>query len=586
MAILDFASLYPSIYRAYNLCYTTLIHEQEDVARAGIDPEDIITTPTGARFVNPSIRPGILPSILAALISARATTRAELAATTAPARRAVLDSRQKALKVTANALYGFTGAQASQLQCVPLADSCLAYGAESCRRAKEVLEHAAANGRLGPSGSEARVIYGHTDSLFLHLPQAVDIRSAMQTAKTAAHIGSSAFPAPMELKFERVCAPFMLLHVNRYAGRAFEKESDAAGELIVKGLRSMWRQTAPILRTTLHGCLVRILMQNDSQGAFVFVQKEIYRLLSGGVRMDELTMTGGLWRVTGEQVQERAAGNSGGGGTGSHQRSTTTTTAGNEPEDIRGPHVALAVRLKQRDGGRSFVLGERLPYVLTGGHKLQDDASEDPLYAAKHGIAADVELYWKKKMMPPLKEVFSTCLSQSQLQSLLYGPHTLVKVDKMKYAPPPSTTTTASPATVTPLKAMAKKYTPSPSSSKKQQQQSGLLSFFKAKAHCLGCKRVLSEFNGDAEAAPGLCAACAGEEGRWQQVYCGLRVEANEEELRSANAHAQCRQCDSGVLGQRVVCENGECRVTFARLESDRGLRDVGIKLNRMDISF
>ena len=60
--------------------------------------------------MKPGVRPGLLPGILAALIAARAATRAELKATASPAQRTVLDSRQKALKLAANALYGFTGA--------------------------------------------------------------------------------------------------------------------------------------------------------------------------------------------------------------------------------------------------------------------------------------------------------------------------------------------------------------------------------------------------------------------------------------------------------------------------------------------
>lgn len=65
----------------------------------------------GAKFVKGSMRPGVLPSILAALISARGTTRAALKVLQADnvTMRAVLDSRQKALKLIANALYGFTG---------------------------------------------------------------------------------------------------------------------------------------------------------------------------------------------------------------------------------------------------------------------------------------------------------------------------------------------------------------------------------------------------------------------------------------------------------------------------------------------
>ena len=162
-------------------------------------------------------------------MNARAATRAALKEVPPhqPSKRAVLDSRQKALKLTANALYGFTGAGASPLQCAPLADSCLAMGcqvdtgcpthcfrsaascfstcrcllckkcalvrtglsdedaqvstfvyherdlrvlAQSCRRAIDMLNSAFAEGQFGASARDARVIYGQTDSLFVAFP--------------------------------------------------------------------------------------------------------------------------------------------------------------------------------------------------------------------------------------------------------------------------------------------------------------------------------------------------------------------------------------------------------------------------------
>ncbi len=55
------------------------------------------------------------------------------------------------------------------------------------------------------------------------------------------------------------------------------------------------------------GALQHILMQGDVPGAVLFVEREITRLLTGNVGVWELAMTGGLWRVTGQQLEKAAA---------------------------------------------------------------------------------------------------------------------------------------------------------------------------------------------------------------------------------------------------------------------------------------
>jgi len=448
------------------------------------------------------------------------------------------------------------------------------------------------------------VIYGHTDSLFVLFPSAAGVTTAIKVGQLASEIVSATFPDPMELKFERVCAPLMLLHVNRYAGRAFERVNDVSrgGDLIVKGLKSMWRQTAPFLRTILHGSLVRILMKDDVLGAVAFAEGEIRRLLSGKADIYEFIMTGGLWRITGDQIDQAAAGivdntngaststrgffdlgipsiggiGGGGGGGG----------GGGAGGEVRGPHANLAVRLTQRDPGRSFVLGERLQYVLTSGHKLQDDAAEDPYMAVQSGLRPDYDLYWKNKIQKPLTELFATCLNPTQLQSLVAGPHTLVKVDRAPVVAPAmpkssATAATAEPASPFPSKGKRSVGTTPGSSG---QRQMGMMQFFKATAKCLGCRRALTTFKGAAQDAPGLCDSCVNEPGRWEEAYLGAVHDVSEAEARNCAAHAACRQCHSGLVSQDVLCDNSECPVTYARIETASTVHAAQQSLRRLDI--
>lgn len=61
IATLDFASLYPSIMQAYNLCYSTLVNPK-DVSK--LDSDTYKKSENGSVFVHSNVKKGILPTIL------------------------------------------------------------------------------------------------------------------------------------------------------------------------------------------------------------------------------------------------------------------------------------------------------------------------------------------------------------------------------------------------------------------------------------------------------------------------------------------------------------------------------------------
>jgi hypothetical protein len=110
IATLDFASLYPSIMMAHNLCYTTLLDRATIDRLKLVEGEDYVHTPNNGEFVvrcraeadyfaTSKRRRGLLPTVLENLLSARKRAKADLKLEKDPFKRAVLDGRQLALKV-------------------------------------------------------------------------------------------------------------------------------------------------------------------------------------------------------------------------------------------------------------------------------------------------------------------------------------------------------------------------------------------------------------------------------------------------------------------------------------------------------
>ena len=121
---LDFASLYPSIMRDRNLCPSTLIIPGSSWAPAGGGGPPCQTHRIGARdwtFVLHT--EGVLPAIVKDLLAARKSVRESMKkiGDKESLEYRLLDGRQLALKVSANSVYGFTGAKNGMYPCMPVA---------------------------------------------------------------------------------------------------------------------------------------------------------------------------------------------------------------------------------------------------------------------------------------------------------------------------------------------------------------------------------------------------------------------------------------------------------------------------------
>lgn len=164
ITVCDFASLYPSIIQAHNLCYSTIVLDNKYLNLPGFeyntftweDEEEIedleadINTMDKRRkkaptkkvsitksFTYVSNSPGILPEILKELTLSRKNYKKLMANASNAFEKEIYNKCQLAVKVSMNSIYGFLAA--FKLRCKPIAATVTAVGRKMIKDTKEYM---------------------------------------------------------------------------------------------------------------------------------------------------------------------------------------------------------------------------------------------------------------------------------------------------------------------------------------------------------------------------------------------------------------------------------------------------------------
>lgn len=388
IATLDFSSLYPSIMMAHNLCYTTLLNQQT-IKAFNLTEEDYTKTPNGDFFVKETKRKGILPTILNELLTARKKAKADLKKETDPFKRDVLNGRQLALKISANSVYGFTGATIGKLPCLAISSSVTAFGRKMIEKTKQEVQeyYSIKNGHP----YDAEVIYGDTDSVMVKFGY-LDLETCMKFGEEAANYVSTKFKDPIKLEFEKVYFPYLLINKKRYAGLYWTRP-DKFDKMDTKGIETVRRDNCRLVQNMITKVLEFILEDRDVPKAERYVKQTIADLLQNRIDLSQLVITKAYSK------QDYSA---------------------------KQAHVELAERMRKRDAGSAPTLGDRVAYVIIKNSSSDKnyDKSEDPLFVLENSLPIDVKYYLDNQLSKPLERIFQPILGDGKTRELLAGAHT------------------------------------------------------------------------------------------------------------------------------------------------------------------
>ena len=394
IATLDFASLYPSVMMCMNMSYETIVSRKKMLEMGWSEGKEVRTVPdysfedgrmktkinytSNIIFATKETRVGILPDILGSLWEERKRVKKSMKQHHPnTVQYKILDGRQLGLKVCMNSIYGFTGASVGFLPDKRIAESVTKYGRGLTLKTQDLIE----NHPVWGKEHGVRCVYGDTDSVFCHLPRSLcDGPTPAATVKRAEEIGremgeyvDAHFLRPVELEFEKIYLPFMLLKKKRYCGKKYE---EGHVKIDMKGVECVRRDFCPLLVETQKEMLTILMNTMNVEKACNVVSKAVQDLALGKVSLKMLTMSKKLSRSPHEYKALAA-------------------------------HVHLAMRInKERGEQHGFVAGDRVPYVIAKGqsNKVSKNAVlPEEIESGKYVV--DIDYYKNKQLIPPMTRI-------------------------------------------------------------------------------------------------------------------------------------------------------------------------------------
>ena len=473
VAVLDYASLYPSSIIEKNLSHETFICTQEDIDEKPDDylwlenvPHNIISyddyvyemkgktvhkskadTITTCYFSKPKDKKkGIIPTILETLLNERKKTRKRIKETDNEDKKKVLDGLQLAYKVTANSVYGQMGAKTSAICFKKIAACTTSIGRQRIYDAREgVKEWAIAENYYPPD-----VVYGDTDSVFVKFSrkhkdtgEILKDKEALQYCidcgikagewitkhKMNPDWDSESFgKGPQDLEYEKTFYPFILISKKRYTGDKYEESANKLKERTSMGIVMKRRDNAPIVKYVFGNVIEIIMNQKSVSLAMDWLKKTLQEIKDGKIDKSMFIISKSLsayyknpegiaHKVLADRMAERNPGNK----PKPNDRIPYMYQVVDETPIITG-HKMISKKVengKFKNGKTKYkTIKVQGPPKLKKRNILQGDRIEHPDFMEEKKIPIDYSFYISNQIMNPVKQVLDLEKNEKETEEL------------------------------------------------------------------------------------------------------------------------------------------------------------------------